>query len=273
MEVRGLGPSGGTIVDGQRAQHGTVIAQDRLGPAGPQPVPERRFPVALPQGVGGDVGDVDRLPANAAVPHEPAAGPIGTPSIAMLYASGRLGAAPCRSRPPSARRIKASTPNPDYSSISRHRTASTSGSAAPGRSIRGPAAAPGAAPTPAASPSRLVRPPGGWTRRPEPPAGRAAGQPRHPARMPGRERDPEAIRGRVRQPLHGICPGIMVFPLLAVRDHGRAGGLEARDRVPDRLIVERSQSGGRRRLSSRAPPAVAAASGCCRSARSGSSSV
>ena len=30
----------------------------------------------------------------AAVPHEPADGPIATPSIARLYGSGRFGAAP-----------------------------------------------------------------------------------------------------------------------------------------------------------------------------------
>src|SRR5450432_2153403 len=46
---------------------------------------------------------------NAAVPHDPAAGPMGAPSIARLYASGRCGAAPCRTCAPSAssRRIEA----------------------------------------------------------------------------------------------------------------------------------------------------------------------
>ncbi len=41
-------------------------------------------------------------PRYAAVPHEPASGPISDPSIASRYGCGRCGAAPCVSRFPSA---------------------------------------------------------------------------------------------------------------------------------------------------------------------------
>src|ERR1700730_17552586 len=39
-----------------------------------------------------------------AVPHDPALGPMQRPSMALVYASGRLGAAPCRACCPSSSR-------------------------------------------------------------------------------------------------------------------------------------------------------------------------
>ncbi len=100
-------------------------------------------------------------------------------------------------------------------------------------------------------------------------AERAGGQPRHPADVAGRERDLEAVRGGVRQPVDAVRPEVVVLPLLAVGDDRRAGGLEPRDRVADRLLVERVQ----RRVGAvgraRPPRSARAAAGCCRSARSG----
>ena len=72
-------------------------------------------------------------------------------------------------------------------------------------------------------------------------AERAGRQPRHPAGVAGRERDLEAVRGRVRQPVDAVRPEVVVLPLLAVGDDRRAGGLEPRDGVADRLVVERVQ--------------------------------
>ena len=74
-------------------------------------------------------------------------------------------------------------------------------------------------------------------------AERAAGQSRHPAGVPGGERDPEAVGVGVRQPLHGIGPEILVLPLLSIGDDRRAGGLEPLDRIADRLLIERVESG------------------------------
>src|SRR5262249_51859528 len=49
----------------------------------------------------------------------------------------------------------------------------------------------------------------------------------------------------VGQPLDGVGPEVVVLALLAVGDDRRAGGLEARDGVPDRLVIERVQRGVR----------------------------
>ena len=45
------------------------------------------------------------------------------------------------------------------------------------------------------------------------------------------------------KPVHAVSPEVVVFPLLAVGDDRRSGRLEARDRVPDRIIVERVEAG------------------------------
>jgi hypothetical protein len=70
---------------------------------------------------------------------------------------------------------------------------------------------------------------------------RAASQPQHPADVTGRERDLEAVRGRVRQPVHAICPEIVILSLLAVGDHRRARSLKPLDGVSDRFLIERIQ--------------------------------
>ena len=43
-------------------------------------------------------------------------------------------------------------------------------------------------------------------------------------------------------PCTRVGPEVVILPLLAVRDHRRAGGLEPRDRVADRRFVERGQA-------------------------------
>src|SRR5262249_3826946 len=77
----------------------------------------------------------------------------------------------------------------------------------------------------------------------------------HPADVTGREGDREAVRRRVGQALHAVGPEVVILPLLAVGDHRRAGRLELRDRVADRLVVERLERrvGAVRRLEGRDP--------------------
>ena len=72
---------------------------------------------------------------------------------------------------------------------------------------------------------------------------RSLGQPRHPARMTGGKGDLEAVRRRVREPVNGIGPEIVIFPLFSVRNHRRAGRFELPDGVADGVVVERLETG------------------------------
>ena len=103
-------------------------------------------------------------------------------------------------------------------------------------------------------------------------AERPAGEPRHAADVAGRERDLEAVGGGVRQPVDAVGPEVVVLPLLAVGDDRRAGCLEPRDGVPDRLVVERVQRRVRAVRRRDRLDQLGGASGYCRLARLGLSS-
>ena len=51
----------------------------------------------------------------------------------------------------------------------------------------------------------------------------------------------EPIRGQVGQAIYAIGAEVMILALLAIRDHRRAGRLEARDRIANGVFVERFQ--------------------------------
>ena len=69
----------------------------------------------------------------AAVPQEPAAGPMARPSRERLKASGRLGAAPCTRRSPASSSIRIETimPSADCASAARAIASSTCGTGEP----------------------------------------------------------------------------------------------------------------------------------------------
>ena len=75
-----------------------------------------------------------------------------------------------------------------------------------------------------------------------PVAKRAVRQPRHAPDVPRREGNLEAVGRRVRQPVHGVGPEVVVLPLLAVGDDGRARRLEPLHGVADRRLVERVEA-------------------------------
>src|SRR5271155_3521467 len=49
------------IVHGKRSEDAAILRGDRRRPAGPQPMRKRQMAVVCPQGVGGNIGDDNRL--------------------------------------------------------------------------------------------------------------------------------------------------------------------------------------------------------------------
>src|SRR5688572_3809515 len=56
-------------------------------------------------------------------------------------------------------------------------------------------------------------------------------QPRHAASMARRKGDLKAFRICIGKPMNAVGPEVVVFPLLAVGDYRRTGGLELLDRL------------------------------------------
>lgn len=68
-------------------------------------------------------------------------------------------------------------------------------------------------------------------------------QAQHSPRMTCSKWDFEAVRARVLKSMDAVGPEVVVLPLLAVGDDGRAGGFEALDGVFDRGLVLRMEIG------------------------------
>ena len=68
------------MINGEGADDRAAV-EDRGRPAGAQAVLQRDVLIVGPQRVVLDIGDIDRLADKAAVPQDPAAGPISLPSM------------------------------------------------------------------------------------------------------------------------------------------------------------------------------------------------
>ena len=71
---------------------------------------------------------------------------------------------------------------------------------------------------------------------------RPGGQPRHAAGVSGGEWNLEAVGSGVGKPVDAVGPEVVILPLFAIGDDGRAGRFEPLDGVPDRVLVERIEA-------------------------------